>query len=323
MLEALLAGSGQGSYFIPDSGPGPKWLLKGTPDLGYFGEVTSAEFFTRNEVQTGTGLVTGSLANEVAKWIKVIIDNKVLFIPYKGALSRGYSWEMIYNAGAALGDDTIGNYPVGAGVTQDCKLFKWSQMFRVRLLKVGLTEGIESYTDTDTLNLGEYVRIMASLTTATFQKWSGPKWGLYSPTDVMGPNWVITANTWTRSVTNRIAVISNATDIIPKASGTVSWLPILELYINPDLIYPVVIDGAGYDEVNALLGVAGSSTADSTGHLKPILHAQTTSLEVTALTDITLTSFDGTPLTLKPIARESISQPGLLPIASFIATSIE
>jgi len=104
----------------PDSGPGPKVLMSGTEDLGYFGQVTATELFGAKDFLTraaiaGTTLVA-SANTQVYTWLKFFFKRKVIYIA-KIPFASGLTWENAYKAGLVYGERGTGLFPVAGSPT--------------------------------------------------------------------------------------------------------------------------------------------------------------------------------------------------------------
>lgn len=106
MLEALLA-TGKKGTALAGTGPGPQTLIGGDANLGFFGEVTSAQLFTTDQLATLANFTGGTtiIANPV--WLKFAYKNKILFIA-KTAIRNFVNWNMLYYAGLVYGTDDAG-----------------------------------------------------------------------------------------------------------------------------------------------------------------------------------------------------------------------
>ena len=71
-------------------------------DTGYYGEVTSAQFYTGTQISTATGVTSGTLHNDTAGWLKFYWHGQVLFIAKK-TYRYGLSWSSINSANAVYG----------------------------------------------------------------------------------------------------------------------------------------------------------------------------------------------------------------------------
>lgn len=86
------------AYDPPNTGPGPKELIAGTMDAGFFGETTSEELFTYEELATQIGLSAGtSQHNEGSLWLKFALEGEILYVAKKTA-RHSLSWNHINNA---------------------------------------------------------------------------------------------------------------------------------------------------------------------------------------------------------------------------------
>lgn len=66
--------------FYGDLGPGPSTLQRGTWDFGFFGEVPATSLFTFDQIKGAINAVTTPV-NQPTKWLKWIVNNKVIYIP--------------------------------------------------------------------------------------------------------------------------------------------------------------------------------------------------------------------------------------------------
>lgn len=71
-------------------------------DTGYYGEVTSAQFYTGTQISTATGVTSGTLHNDTEGWLKFYWHGQVLFIAKK-TYRYGISWDSINTASAVYG----------------------------------------------------------------------------------------------------------------------------------------------------------------------------------------------------------------------------
>ncbi len=118
------------------TGPGPNKLQYGDSQLGYFGECTASEMFTRDELITWFGPIGVSSPGLVPLpiWDKWVRNGKVLFVPRTTIISS-VSWNDIYTRGAVFGNDTTGPARiVQPPVLQSAKINRGYYTFKVRLL---------------------------------------------------------------------------------------------------------------------------------------------------------------------------------------------
>lgn len=98
-------------YYDKDGHPGPKYLIAGNKDCGFFGEVTVEELFgsgkDASELITTVGITEGTAQNLTENWLKFAWKGKILFYPKK-SIRRSTSWDHIYEKGCVYGTgDTI------------------------------------------------------------------------------------------------------------------------------------------------------------------------------------------------------------------------
>lgn len=82
--------------------PGNKEIIAGTPEYGFFGEVSSEEFISGDDLCNLLGLTAGVSQNSDAGWLKVIDGDKMLLIA-KQTLRHSISWNDINAVGAVFG----------------------------------------------------------------------------------------------------------------------------------------------------------------------------------------------------------------------------
>lgn len=82
MLELLNVTTRKG-IFVPDSGPGPKYIQNGNTDFGYMGEVSDAELGIIDTLtkiaMDNNGVAKGEWGSR--KWVKYIRKNRVIYFP--------------------------------------------------------------------------------------------------------------------------------------------------------------------------------------------------------------------------------------------------
>ena len=121
----------------PLNGPGPQTLIMGDYEAGYFGKLTSSEFFTAEEVAYYSGLTAGSVLNNTTEWFKFAYKGKILFIPAK-VIRYNMSWQNLYEKGLVYGTDDNGNNvptAITIPVNQLKYITKNGENFKVRLMK--------------------------------------------------------------------------------------------------------------------------------------------------------------------------------------------
>lgn len=89
------------------AGPGPEELIGGTMEAGFFGEVTSADLMSYNQLATMVGISAGTAQfNAESIWLKFALDYKVLYVAKK-TCRRSISWNVINSAGCVYGQTEI------------------------------------------------------------------------------------------------------------------------------------------------------------------------------------------------------------------------
>lgn len=150
MIEQLLAVQAK-TNFIP-TGPGPQEIIVGDTTDGYYGTLTSAEFYTPSELALEVGIkdAGGFPINEDTRWHKVIIDGKVLYHPFL-PIRWGCPWDFLNAWSLVYGNKTI---------------TKFGKRFKVRLMtgwNPGETPVLQNYPLTGA-EKSEFNRIIYRLT---------------------------------------------------------------------------------------------------------------------------------------------------------------
>lgn len=121
-----------GAYHVPDSGPGPEYVVAGDRINGFFGEVSANDLIDGDSLASDLGLTAGTGFNSDAGWLKVIYQKAVLFVA-KRPFRYDLSWEDIYNVGAV---GPLAEAPNGS-VDQDAEIEIDGNTYKIRLLKGG------------------------------------------------------------------------------------------------------------------------------------------------------------------------------------------
>lgn len=111
------------------TGPGPQ-----TPIVdGFYGEVSSAELFSGDDLALLLGVTEGSPINSDAGWLKFAHNDKILFIA-KQPFRHSITWEHLYSRGVVYGTDDTGKAPYGTPTNQLTKVSRSGSEFIVRLM---------------------------------------------------------------------------------------------------------------------------------------------------------------------------------------------
>lgn len=97
-------------------------------DTGYYGQVTSAQFYTGTQISTATAVTSGTLQNDTEGWLKFYWYGQVLFIAKK-TYRYSISWDNINTANAIYGVNlgSTGKKTIthsGSSTSYDVKLMK-------------------------------------------------------------------------------------------------------------------------------------------------------------------------------------------------------
>jgi len=118
----ILAAEKEGKVTDPTNAPGPKVLVAGTRENGFYGFVQPHEFgtiegnpagqneFNGQNLAIAIGLTQGTSQFSNTPWLKFSRNGDILLVPMKG-IRYSVSHNAIYDQGAVYGDDTIGVNP--------------------------------------------------------------------------------------------------------------------------------------------------------------------------------------------------------------------
>lgn len=126
MADALERIAAESATKVTDytNAPGPKVLVAGTRENGFYGFVQPHEFgqiggnasgkkdVTASNLALAIGLPQGSPINEDTPFMKFSRKGEIYFVPVK-PIRHSTTWDQIYNAGAVYGDGTAGVVPPG------------------------------------------------------------------------------------------------------------------------------------------------------------------------------------------------------------------
>lgn len=128
--------------YMPNTGPGPQKLLRGDWSFGTFGRMPLEDLFGASDLVTLCGLNPAMVAaSNIAKWwIKLVYNNKILFVPDLSISNGGYplSWVDLYKAGLVYGADDPSTWSAAAKtaygvIPQNFQVTKGADTFVVRL----------------------------------------------------------------------------------------------------------------------------------------------------------------------------------------------
>lgn len=141
--------------YVPDRGPGPKEILRGDWEWGYFGTLNQGEFGSPADVlfeMKRNGLTVkywspSTPAGENEYWCKFASKGRVVYI-YAFAFGDNPTWKTLYDAGIAGGGTPADQIPevvktAYGTVTKDFRIFMRDKQFRIRL-----PESRNKWTDT-------------------------------------------------------------------------------------------------------------------------------------------------------------------------------
>lgn len=102
--------------------PGPKNLISGTMQEGFFGEVPASELITGDDLASQVGISQGTSQHSTAGWLKFAYKGKIQFIAKK-PIRHSISWDAINTAKCVYGDSGDKTVTIG-GLTYKVTLMK-------------------------------------------------------------------------------------------------------------------------------------------------------------------------------------------------------
>lgn len=133
---------GGDNNFAPVFGPGPQDLIGGDMINGFFGELTSQELFTNQELDYELGFTQGTPMSD-AGFLKFARNNQIIYVQ-KRPMRYGISWDHIYSRGCVYGTNDNGLFPRGTPTNQYRPLNKNNFEFVPRLLTGAASDPIDT-----------------------------------------------------------------------------------------------------------------------------------------------------------------------------------
>lgn len=194
-------------------------------DTGYYGEVTSAQFYTGTQISAATGVTSGALQNDTEGWLKFYWHGQVLFIAKK-TYRYGLSWDNINSANAVYGIN------LGSAGKKTVTHSGSSTKYDVKLMKGAIKD--PSPASGGGRQWGE---LLYRVCTGTETGQIGANWASLDPNTDLGINnsngsrsWcqeVYQSNTANRVFRGAILLSSFGNDTSSSASTSYGWRPCL------------------------------------------------------------------------------------------------
>ena len=183
MLEPLIFRSDD-SGWSGYSGPGPQTLAFGTPEAGYFGEVTQAELMTPAEMLAQVPGWSRSQYNADSTWLKFAFENKVLFISKK-PIVNGATWYQLYDFGLVYGVDGNGTTPPTVPKNQLTVVKKNTHSFKARLIRNDTADPSYLAVNANDVEFrtSEYTSLLYRVSNTVYANYSS-KWANFTPTEL-------------------------------------------------------------------------------------------------------------------------------------------
>lgn len=174
-------------------------------DTGYYGEVTSAQFYTGTQISTATAVTSGTLQNDTEGWLKFYWHGQVLFIAKK-TYRYAISWDNINAANAVYGVN------LGSAGKKTITRAGSSTQYDVKLMK-GATK------DPSPASGGgrQWNELLYRVCTGTETGEIGANWATLNPSTDLGINSGNGSYTWCQEVYQ-----PNAADRVLRGYGSLS-----------------------------------------------------------------------------------------------------
>lgn len=269
MFEMMLMSSLKAGVKYPDSGPGDKTLSYGTPELGFFGEVPESQLLSIAELRDQLSFYNGvDSGNNTRAWLKLYINNKVLFLP-KSLVTTEVSWSELYEAGLIHGVDGVGQFTT-ANPTNQYRIVVApdKRLLKVRTIQTNTVQPIlsASWNSAATAD-SEWGKIIGALMVDIGSlPYTGPRFNKYRAVDnvLAQSTWVIGQNSHTTA--GSTLSVMNTGGTVNTVTTPRGWLPVLELLpTDTKLVFPMSNIAAATDTFVAPV------TMDPLGYYNPVL----------------------------------------------------
>lgn len=137
------------NMICPDTGPGPKTLVKGTMEWGYFGKLTAAEFLSSSQLRASYGSMSNwgtAGLNDISYWRKYACNGTIIYIPdsclyLSASIQLSGALNALYSAGILYGNNNAQKvaFITSGARTQNAKVVKDQYEFMIRAPKASGT----------------------------------------------------------------------------------------------------------------------------------------------------------------------------------------
>lgn len=157
-------------------------------DTGYYGEVSSTQFYTGTQISTACAVTSGTLQNDTEGWLKFYWHGQVLFIAKK-TFRYNLSWDQINTANAIYGVN------LGSTGKKTITHIGSSSDYDVKLMKGAMKDPSPEYGNGRQWNELLY-RVCAGTETGEI----GADWATFNPSTDLGINTGNGSYTWCQEV---------------------------------------------------------------------------------------------------------------------------
>lgn len=176
-------------------------------DTGYYGEVTSDQFYTGTQISTATGVTSGTLKNDTEGWLKFYWHGQVLFIAKK-TYRYSISWDSINTANAVYGVN------LGSTGKKTITHSGSSTSYDVKLMKGATKDPLPASSPGRQWN-----ELLYRVCTGTETGEIGANWATLNPSTDLGINSGSGSYTWTQEV-----YLSDTAARVTRGNSSLSYL---------------------------------------------------------------------------------------------------
>lgn len=163
--------------YNPDMGPGPKTILRGDWEYGFFGVMPAAEFGSVSKILqifVAKGLVVNNTADilDGYDWYKYASKGRIIYI-HTGSFNTAIPWSTWYTLGIAGGGAPEAEIPQAVKDTYGVVTKDYRILLNDRTYKVRLPESRDKWTDTVDSDL---LKTPGSRRSGEFDRTYGASW---------------------------------------------------------------------------------------------------------------------------------------------------
>lgn len=242
-LEMVMS-AGKSNYFAV-AGPGPKSLVAGDKNFGYFGPVTTDELFTSSDIISQIpelGDLTYTVWGADLNWHKFAINGKISYISL-APINTSITWNALYGLGLVYGTNDNGLMPASPATLQWRPIVKTDKdgdwVLTPRTLRLSTDDVLQTTIPTalDALAILNVVQ-------AGYYRGNG-KWNSVRPAFY---NYAWSLNSYA-NVTGALCFGINGGISYNAKSGALAYMMVLDLQDTKNFVFPVTQMRGSYDGI--------------------------------------------------------------------------